>query len=122
MLEHVFSTEERVSALFELHTRMLQMLAVHLFGISDEPVEEARACQYLMLQGLEETAIGEPDRSAARIQKLLIEPAEAIWSAIIEELEESDRPIPYRPTAYGYRIADRPHGGQQPHEPEGEPD
>ncbi|MBM7407084.1 MULTISPECIES: hypothetical protein [Sphingomonas] len=121
-MAHDFSLEERVNASLILQERMLAMLWVYVLGKEKEPVEEARAVEYLLTSELEEIAFETEGRSAARMQQLLIEPLASLWEAIIGELEESGRPVPYTPTEYGKRIADLLRGGRPPQAPDDAPD
>jgi hypothetical protein len=120
-LAYDFSLEERVNASLILQERMLAMLWVYVLGKEKEPVEEARAVERLLISEFEDVAFQTQGRSAARMQELLIEPLAALWEAIIGELEESDRPIPHKPTEYGKRIADLLRGGRPPQAPDDAP-
>jgi hypothetical protein len=119
---HSFSREERLLGESIMQTRVLKALCAHVLGELPEPVEEAHAFADVLRRELEEAASGLGDREAAFVQQTIIEPMDAFWNAVIEQLEESDRPIPYAPTEYGYRRWDQRRGDKPPRTPGDEPD
>lgn len=121
-MPHSFSREERLIGESIMQTRVLKALCAHVLGELPQPVEEAQAFADVLRRELEEAAVNLGDREAAFVQQTIIEPMETFWNAVIEHLEESDRPIPYAPTEYGYRLSDQLRDGKPPQAPNDEPD